>query len=116
MVENNIVRLEPTSTEDEALRVAEQVHDEALRVAEEVADTERERAEALRSATAIAARAIGLEDQIGTVEAGKLADLVVVDGDVVAEPGLLMNPDRIWLVLQFGAVVGGAALEAAPPT
>jgi imidazolonepropionase-like amidohydrolase len=73
-------------------------------------------AEALRSATGIAAQAIGLEDHIGTVEPGKLADLVVVDGDVVADPAVLMNPDRIWLVLQSGTPVGGAALEAAPPT
>jgi imidazolonepropionase-like amidohydrolase len=72
--------------------------------------------EALRSATAVAAEAIGLADHIGTVEAGKLADLVVVDGDVVADPGLLMDPGRIWLVLQLGAEAGGAALEAAPPT
>ena len=73
-------------------------------------------AEALRSATAVAAKAIGLADHVGTVEAGKLADLVVVDGDVVADPGLLMDPGRIWLVLQLGAEVGGAALETAPPT
>ena len=73
-------------------------------------------AEALRSATAIAAEAIGLEDHIGTIAPGKLADLVVVDGDVVASPELLLDPRRIWLVLQLGEVVGGAALEAAPPT
>jgi imidazolonepropionase-like amidohydrolase len=73
-------------------------------------------AEGLRSATAVAAEAIGLAHHIGTVEAGKLADLVIVDGDVVADPGLLMDPGRIWLVLQLGAEVGGAALETAPPT
>jgi imidazolonepropionase-like amidohydrolase len=72
-------------------------------------------AEALRSATAVAAEAIGLGDQLGTIEAGKLADLVVVDGDVLAEPQVLLDPDRIWLVFQLGEVVGGAALEAAPP-
>jgi imidazolonepropionase-like amidohydrolase len=71
--------------------------------------------DALRSATEIAAQAIGLEDHIGTVQAGKVADLVVVDGDVVADPELLLDPGRIWLVLQGGEVVGGAALEAAPP-
>jgi imidazolonepropionase-like amidohydrolase len=73
-------------------------------------------AEALRSATEIAAEAIGLQDHIGTIAPGKLADLFVVDGDVVATPELLLDPQRIWLVLQLGEVVGGAALEAAPPT
>ncbi len=73
-------------------------------------------AEALRSATAIAAEAAGLEDHIGTIAPGRIADLLVVDGDVVATPELLLDPRRIWLVLQLGEVVGGAALEAAPPT
>jgi imidazolonepropionase-like amidohydrolase len=40
--------------------------------------------EALRSARSVAAEAIGLLDHIGTIQAGKLADLLVVDGDVVA--------------------------------
>ena len=34
--------------------------------------------EALRSATLIGARALGLEKEIGTLEAGKLANLVVL--------------------------------------
>ena len=71
--------------------------------------------EALRAATGVAAEAIGLEEHIGTVRPGKLADLVAVDGDVLADPGILLDPARIWLVLQLGEVVGGAALEAAPP-
>ncbi|HEY6524728.1 MAG TPA: amidohydrolase family protein, partial [Solirubrobacteraceae bacterium] len=73
-------------------------------------------AEALVSATSIAAEAIGLQDHIGTITAGRLADIVVVDGDAVASPELLRDPQRIWLVLQLGEVVGGAALEATPPT
>jgi imidazolonepropionase-like amidohydrolase len=63
--------------------------------------------EALRSATSVAADAIGLLDHIGTVEAGKLADLLVVDGDVAANPELLLDPGRIWLVLQLGEPVAG---------
>ncbi|CAN5596058.1 amidohydrolase family protein [soil metagenome] len=37
--------------------------------------------QALRSATSYAAEAIGVEKDLGTVEAGKLADLVIVKGD-----------------------------------
>jgi imidazolonepropionase-like amidohydrolase len=38
-------------------------------------------AEALRTATAVPAQAMGLGAELGTIEAGKLADLVVVDGN-----------------------------------
>lgn len=63
--------------------------------------------DALRAATSVAAEAIGLQEHIGTVEAGKLADLLVVDGDVLDEPELLLNPARIWLVMQLGQPVAG---------
>jgi imidazolonepropionase-like amidohydrolase len=68
--------------------------------------------DALRAATSVAAEAIGLQDQIGTVQAGRLADLVVVDGDVLAEPDVLLDPGRIWGVLQLGELVAGASLDA----
>jgi imidazolonepropionase-like amidohydrolase len=71
--------------------------------------------EALLSATSVAARAIGLQDHIGTVEPGKLADLAVLDGDLLEDPALLRDPARIWLVLQLGEVVAGAALETRGP-
>ncbi|HEY7361168.1 MAG TPA: amidohydrolase family protein, partial [Streptosporangiaceae bacterium] len=45
-------------------------------------------AEALTAATGSAAEALGLDQHIGTVAPGKLADLVVVDGDPVQEPRL----------------------------
>jgi imidazolonepropionase-like amidohydrolase len=69
-------------------------------------------AEALTAATGTAAEALGLQQHIGTVETGKLADLVIVDGDPVGEPGLLTDPKRIWLVLQLGVPVAGQTLEA----
>jgi imidazolonepropionase-like amidohydrolase len=68
--------------------------------------------EALTAATGTAAEALGLDQHIGTVETGKLADLVIVDGDPVREPHLLADPGRIWLVLQLGAPAAGQALEA----
>ena len=72
-------------------------------------------AEALTSATATAAQALGLGEHVGTVAAGKLADLLVVDGDPLEDLSLLRDPDRIWLVLQLGEPVAGAALEAELP-
>jgi imidazolonepropionase-like amidohydrolase len=68
-------------------------------------------AEAIRAATEGSARALGLTE-IGTVEPGKLADLVVVDGDPLADIRVLTDPDRIWLVLREGRAVAGTAIEA----
>jgi imidazolonepropionase-like amidohydrolase len=67
--------------------------------------------ETLVAATKTAAQALGLGDQVGTVEQGKLADLLIVDGDPLAEPALLADSSRIWLVLQLGVPVAGQALE-----
>jgi imidazolonepropionase-like amidohydrolase len=67
-------------------------------------------AEALVAATSAAAGALGLDEHIGTVTEGKLADLIVVDGDPLAEPALLSDPARVWLVLQGGTPVAGQAL------
>jgi len=66
--------------------------------------------EALVAATRTAAEALGLDGHIGTVTEGKLADLIVVDGDPLAEPHVLSEPDRIWLVLQLGVPVAGQLL------
>jgi imidazolonepropionase-like amidohydrolase len=66
---------------------------------------------ALVAATSAAAFALGLQEILGTVEEGKLADLVVVDGDPIEHPELLGDPASIWLVLQLGEPVVGAALE-----
>jgi len=67
--------------------------------------------EAMSAATAVAADACGLGRELGTVEAGKIADLLVVDGDPVADPRVLLDRERIWLVLQSGRAVAGASLE-----
>ncbi len=67
--------------------------------------------QALAAATHHAAQALGIDAQVGTIELGKLADLVVIDGDPLADPALLSDRDQIWLVLQAGVTVAGAALE-----
>jgi imidazolonepropionase-like amidohydrolase len=68
-------------------------------------------AEALTAATSTAAQALGLAEHIGTVAEGKLADLLIADGDPLEEPELLTDPRRIWLVLQLGVPVAGQVLE-----
>lgn len=68
--------------------------------------------EALHAATGAAARAAGLEQFIGTVAPGMLADLIVVDGNPVEEPALFLDPTRISMVFQLGELVAGAVLEA----
>jgi imidazolonepropionase-like amidohydrolase len=60
--------------------------------------------QALQAATGWAAECLGQEDQLGTIAAGKLADLVVVDGDPLADINLLCDKRRIALVVKNGAI------------
>jgi imidazolonepropionase-like amidohydrolase len=47
----------------------------------------------------------GLGDQIGTLEPGKRADLVVAAGDPLDDIKLLAEADNITLVVQDGRIV-----------
>jgi imidazolonepropionase-like amidohydrolase len=67
--------------------------------------------QALRAATGWAAECLGLERDIGTVEKGKLADLIVVSGDPLADVKMLQNPERIALVLKSGEVAANRLAE-----
>jgi imidazolonepropionase-like amidohydrolase len=49
----------------------------------------------LRSATLNGARALRLEGELGTIDAGKLADLVILNGDPLAELANLSRADRV---------------------
>jgi imidazolonepropionase-like amidohydrolase len=69
-------------------------------------------AAAIRAATAGSAQALGLLGQVGTVEAGKTADLLVVDGDPAADPSLLLDLRRICLVVQAGRAVAGEGIAS----
>lgn len=59
--------------------------------------------EAIRAASANGAVALGLEGEVGTVEAGRIADLLLVDGDPVADIGVLQDRDRLTVIAD-GAV------------
>ncbi len=68
-------------------------------------------AQAIRSATAVPAEAFGLGRDLGTIEPGKLADLVVVDGDPLTT---ITDLRRTRRVVKDGVVYDAAALLTAP--
>jgi imidazolonepropionase-like amidohydrolase len=59
-------------------------------------------ADILRGATGLAAEAVGLADDLGTLAPGKLADLLVVDGDPLTD---ITAVQRIHTVVKGGEVV-----------
>jgi imidazolonepropionase-like amidohydrolase len=61
--------------------------------------------EALVCATRNNAMVLGLEDEIGTLEAGKQADLIVVDGDPLADIAVLRDREKIVEVYKGGEAV-----------
>jgi imidazolonepropionase-like amidohydrolase len=74
-------------------------------------------ADAIRSATVTTAQLFGIEADAGTLEPGKLADLIAVDGDPLADVSRLR---RIDFVMKSGRVAkrGGVMLDSldyAPP-
>ena len=67
--------------------------------------------QALQAATGWAAECLGWERDLGTVEKGKLADLIVVDGDPLGDVTMLQNPERIALVLKGGEIAANRLLQ-----
>jgi imidazolonepropionase-like amidohydrolase len=58
--------------------------------------------QALRAATGWAAECLGIERDVGSVQPGKLADLVVVDGDPLQDITVLQDLQRIKMVFKEG--------------
>ncbi len=66
-------------------------------------------ADVIRFATRNAARALGVSDKLGTIEPGKLADLVVVRGNPLTD---IRNARHVRLVMKGGRVYDPAELLA----
>jgi hypothetical protein len=65
-------------------------------------------ADALRAATSSPARFLRLEAKMGTVAEGRVADLVVLDADPLAD---IANTRRVWAVVSRGTLYERAALD-----
>ncbi|MGO8867446.1 MAG: amidohydrolase family protein [Alphaproteobacteria bacterium] len=71
--------------------------------------------EAIQAATGTAARALKLDKLTGALEAGRRADVLVLDGDPLTDIRLLQEPERLALVLKDGRAVAGRLYDALPP-
>ena len=67
--------------------------------------------EVLTCATKTGSEILGRENELGTLETGKLADLLVVDGDVLADISLLENRTKFIAVMQGGVVKAGQLMQ-----
>jgi imidazolonepropionase-like amidohydrolase len=65
-------------------------------------------AEVFRSATIVAAQAMGLGEETGLVAVGRMADLVVLEGDPTAD---IANARGVRLVVRRGASYGREELR-----
>lgn len=64
--------------------------------------------ETITCATKTGAEIMGRGDEIGTLEAGKLGDVLVVDGDVIEDISILEDRSRFLAVMQGGVVKAGS--------
>jgi imidazolonepropionase-like amidohydrolase len=60
--------------------------------------------EAIIAATKTGAECCGLEGQLGTIEVGKLADILVVNGDPVENINILKDIQKIQIVMKDGII------------
>lgn len=61
--------------------------------------------DAIVSATKNAAKAVGLDDHIGTIEKGKIADIIMIDGDPLKNMKILHEEEKIKMVMKEGKIV-----------
>jgi imidazolonepropionase-like amidohydrolase len=63
--------------------------------------------QAIHTGTGGAARILGADQKLGTIEVGKWADLVILDADPLSD---IRNTRRIWQVMHYGRLVDRPAI------
>jgi imidazolonepropionase-like amidohydrolase len=56
------------------------------------------------ASTKMGAQLLGMGDRLGTLEPGRLADLILIDGDPLADVSVVARPERVKLVMKGGVV------------
>ncbi|MGW8144031.1 MAG: amidohydrolase family protein [Anaerolineales bacterium] len=79
-------------------------HGENLRELGLMVDIGMNPMETIVSSTSLAAECLGWEEHLGSLEPGKLADLIVTKSDPLKDIHSLENRDNIWLVMKDGVV------------
>lgn len=79
-------------------------------IARVVAESGADIAEAIQRATSVPAEAVGRGGEVGVIEPGMRADLVLFDHDLEAYPGGLEGPRAVWLDGRLVAEDGRIAL------
>jgi imidazolonepropionase-like amidohydrolase len=83
------------------------IHGDNLRELKLLVDCGFSPLEAIEAGTRIAAQVLGMENRLGTIEEGKLADLVLFEGNPLEDIEILLKRDLIRLVIKGGKKVSG---------
>ena len=60
--------------------------------------------QSILASTKMGAELLGMGDSLGTLEPGRLADLVMIDGDPLSDIAVVADPERVKLVMKDGIV------------
>jgi imidazolonepropionase-like amidohydrolase len=83
------------------------IHGDNLRELKLLVDCGFSPMDAIEAGTRIAAQVLGMENQLGTIEEGKLADLVLIEGNPLEDIEILLKRELIRLVIKGGKKVSG---------
>ncbi len=68
--------------------------------------------EAIVAATKTASEALGIDAEVGTLEVGKKADVIVIDGNPLDDIRILQDTSRIALIVKQGEIIKNALVPA----